>query len=132
VLIQDVPGQPLRTRPSLQRASACSRERETFVNTNTAAVRGSRHTGDFHRHNGLWPDLFVSSAMSGTLYVFLFKGGSSVAVNAISCGQIDADKSCAKWLQDGSNELTEDVVGIDAKGRASLENPDNTPRNFRD
>jgi hypothetical protein len=62
----------------------------------------------------------------------VFQGWCSVEVNGISCGPIDADKSNAKWLQDGFNEPTEDVVGIDAEGRASPENPDSPSRDFRD
>jgi hypothetical protein len=54
-----------------------------------------------------------------------------VAANVISCGQINAAKSYEKWLQDGSNVLTEDVVGIHAKDRASLEKLGNPPRDFR-
>jgi hypothetical protein len=44
------------------------------------------------------------------------------ALNVIFCGQINV-KSCEKRFQAGSNEPTEDVVGIDAKNRASLEKP---------
>ena len=73
-----------------------------------------------------------SSAMRDAHFDVVFQGWCSVTVNGISCGQIDADKSCAKWLQNGSNELTKDVVGIHAEGRASPENPDSPSRDFRD
>ena len=129
----------MRTRQSVQRVSACRCKKEPLFNTNTANVRVSRHTGDFERQRfqsqakvpvtgpvtGLmacdWT-YFVSGCKEWYTYDSYLRVVFCGALNVIFCGQINV-KSCEKRFQAGSNEPTEDVVGIDAKNRASLEKP---------